>query len=457
VLQGFESYNGRLIAHSLGNFIFDLYYPETMPTLVLTLEIDDTGIIGQTMTPAWINHWIPQPATGTLARHINERLADYSRPMNAFLVPEADGIRNRIYLDRSAVDSTVTTHDSMVQLESRDGFAVSAPLPVGGDHFLSGLDPVIGDGTGWEIRWGRDILWLGGFESEGADLWDVNTEDEWLDTEILRTGARSLGLQRKSSDTDQTGTDLEKHLPCDPAKQHSALGWLRGENAAEARVMTRFYNTRYTETPLTSTDVGERLQGDSDWTRRWVDLETPGDATYFELRCGIEPPEADTGLAWYDDLAMVEWEDWLPVHASFDIPSPNNFRFVQVRRVGEADGPVTVVWRETSYGDVTTGAPEMVPTVKSARLACYPNPCNPRTTVQLDLPVAGARECFVALFDLRGRRVALLHEGPLSGVGPHGFTWDGRDDGGRELASGVYLARAVADGRTATGKVVLVR
>ena len=42
VLQGFESYDGKLIAHSLGNFIFDLYYPETMPTMVLTLEIDKT-------------------------------------------------------------------------------------------------------------------------------------------------------------------------------------------------------------------------------------------------------------------------------------------------------------------------------------------------------------------------------------------------------------------------------
>ena len=49
VLQGFESYHGKLIAHSLGNFIFDLYYPETMPTMVLTLEIEKTGITGYTL------------------------------------------------------------------------------------------------------------------------------------------------------------------------------------------------------------------------------------------------------------------------------------------------------------------------------------------------------------------------------------------------------------------------
>ncbi len=88
MLQGFESYQGKLIAHSLGNFIFDLYYPETMPTLVLTLEMDKQGITGYRFTPAWINHWIPEPATGDLGRAIVDRLADSSRPMNAIVVPD---------------------------------------------------------------------------------------------------------------------------------------------------------------------------------------------------------------------------------------------------------------------------------------------------------------------------------------------------------------------------------
>ena len=116
-----------------------------------------------------------------------------------------------------------------------------------------------------------------------------------------------------------------------------------------------------------------------------------------------------------------------------------------------------MVWQETRYADAILAGPEIVPPVGVARLSCYPNPCNPRTTVQLDLPLRGAREAEVALFDLCGRRVALLHRGPLAGAGPHAFSWDGRDDGGRGVASGVYLARAVADGRLLTGKVVLVR
>jgi hypothetical protein len=377
--------------------------------------------------------------------------------MNALVVPESGNDHCRIHLSRAEVDSSVHERQAAVPLRDRGGFSTSGPVAVGGGDFLSRVQAVLGDGTGWEVRWGRDLLWLGGFESEGADLWQVNTADEWLDEDVMLAGARSLAVRRRWDDGDQTGTDLEKHLPCDPAKQHTAVGWLRGENAPQARMMVRFYQNRWTENPLVSQDLADVVTGDLDWTRQWRDLDTPGHATYFEIRCGAEPPASGAGTAWFDELAMIEWEPWRPADDGVTVPSPNNLRFLQVRRAGEGAGEATVVWRETRYGDVTTGSPEVVPPAGVARLRCFPNPCNPRTTVQLDLPLHGARRCEVALFDLRGRRVALLHDGPLTGAGPHGFSWDGRDDQGRGVASGVYLARAVADGRPLTGKVVLVR
>lgn len=457
VLQGFEVYDGRLIAHSLGNFVFDLYYPETMPTMVLTLTIDATGITGYTFTPAWIDHWIPRPATGTLARHIVERLADYSRPMGALVIGEPDGVRGRVLLSRAAVDSTVLFRTVDLALESRDGYTVSAPCPVGAEGFFSGVKAVTGGGGGWQVRWGRDLLWLGGFEDEGANLWDVNSADEWLDDDVFLAGARSLGLRRTWSDGTQTGTDLEKHLPCNPLYEHSAVGWLCGENVPQARIMVRFYSSRMSETPLTSTDVDAPVTGDLGWTRQWRDLVTPPSGIFFELRCGAEPPATGVGRAWFDELAMIEWEPWQSADASIDVPAPGNLRFVQIRRAGDGPAQITLTWRETSYGKNVTAAPEVPSARRVAKLACYPNPCNPRTTVQLDLLPGGTRECELGLYDVRGRRVALLFRGPLAGAGPHGFTWDGCDDAGRAMASGVYLARARVDARSLVSKVVLVR
>lgn len=88
------------------------------------------------------------------------------------------------------------------------------------------------------------------------------------------------------------------------------------------------------------------------------------------------------------------------------------------------------------------------------RLAAAPNPANPRTTIELWLPQAGAVE--LSVYDVRGRQVARL----LSGVQPAGrveVAWDGRDGRGRKIASGVYLVQVRREEGVATERVALVR
>ena len=57
---------------------------------------------------------------------------------------------------------------------------------------------------------------------------------------------------------------------------------------------------------------------------------------------------------------------------------------------------------------------------------------------------------------MTGQRVAVLHRGPL-GAGFHRVHWDGRDDAGRVLASGVYLYRLVSAEGVLTRKLTLLR
>jgi flagellar hook assembly protein FlgD len=54
------------------------------------------------------------------------------------------------------------------------------------------------------------------------------------------------------------------------------------------------------------------------------------------------------------------------------------------------------------------------------------------------LPDPGVAE--VRVFDVRGREVRTLLRAELE-PGAHQVYWDGRDDGGRDVASGVYLAQ----------------
>jgi flagellar hook assembly protein FlgD len=62
----------------------------------------------------------------------------------------------------------------------------------------------------------------------------------------------------------------------------------------------------------------------------------------------------------------------------------------------------------------------------------------------------------LVLHDVSGRLVRTLVEGTRS-AGVHRVEWDGRDDGGRRLAAGVYLARLEGAGEVRTRKVVLAR
>jgi hypothetical protein len=93
--------------------------------------------------------------------------------------------------------------------------------------------------------------------------------------------------------------------------------------------------------------------------------------------------------------------------------------------------------------------------IAMVQLVAGPNPFNPRTVLscRLDRP-AGVQ---LVLHDARGRQVRRLWTGALP-AGDHQWTWDGRDEGGRECASGVYLAQLVVDdGRMAVTKLTLVR
>jgi len=66
----------------------------------------------------------------------------------------------------------------------------------------------------------------------------------------------------------------------------------------------------------------------------------------------------------------------------------------------------------------------------------YPNPFNPSTTIQYELPTAA--RVTLTIFDLVGRSVMTIAEGEKR-TGRHEFLWHGADESGRELSSGMYF------------------
>jgi len=84
----------------------------------------------------------------------------------------------------------------------------------------------------------------------------------------------------------------------------------------------------------------------------------------------------------------------------------------------------------------------------------YPNPFNPETAISYQLPEA----CHVTLkiFNLLGQQIKTLvdHDAP---AGSHTIRWDGKDENGHNLASGIYIYRLEAGPYVASKKLALVR
>jgi len=85
----------------------------------------------------------------------------------------------------------------------------------------------------------------------------------------------------------------------------------------------------------------------------------------------------------------------------------------------------------------------------------YPNPFNPGTTIGYDLPPPAGR-VRLSIYDARGRLVRTLVD-RASEPGPHEVCWDGSDDAGRRVSSGVYFCRLTWNGGSETQRMVLLR
>jgi len=82
----------------------------------------------------------------------------------------------------------------------------------------------------------------------------------------------------------------------------------------------------------------------------------------------------------------------------------------------------------------------------------YPNPFNPSTRITYALPVES--NATLTVYDITGRLVATLFEGEQE-AGVHSVFWNGRNDKGNQVASGLYLYKLEASG--GAGQVTLTR
>jgi hypothetical protein len=151
---------------------------------------------------------------------------------------------------------------------------------------------------------------------------------------------------------------------------------------------------------------------------------SPADAEAFERLNGALVP-ASTAGSYRDDTA-------LPGHAY-------QYRLGAVSKEGELSSQTISI---------------ALPPKPTTLYQNYPNPFNPTTSIAFYLPARAS--VMLAIYDVRGARVRLL-AADTRPEGRHIVQWDGKNDAGVRVGSGVYYYRLEAGKESFTKKLVVVR
>jgi hypothetical protein len=128
---------------------------------------------------------------------------------------------------------------------------------------------------------------------------------------------------------------------------------------------------------------------------------------------------------------------------------------------GGADSPAQLIADLFAWANLPIGAPIGVPEGASpARrtrlIGARPNPANPSARITYSLARRG--RVSLRIFDVSGRLVRTLVDGVVEAAAePYEVGWDGTNDAGRPVGSGVFFYQLDAPGYSSAKKLVIVR
>jgi poly-gamma-glutamate capsule biosynthesis protein CapA/YwtB (metallophosphatase superfamily) len=347
VLQGMEWYKGKLIAYSLGNFVFDQDFLSTFSSVILRTVWEGTGagrsLVEARLIPVEIAGYRPTIATDTAAKATLRRI--WERSLLRARSERVGGAVRAFAAEPSAgtvpAQLTFERHTARVTAIEQRGARTIALAP-GETKRLEEpglIDPRLEQADG--VRVGRDLFGWGRFEDELADdgvsgktHWDVGTCDEAVAFGGGASGRAALRLRRTSKNTKSLSsrpvarTPLSRHRffdrdgalarPLDPAATYSIRLQARRAGAGEASLKLDFY--RFDDTDPTEDPSSEIVSSTV------LPLSVPDDRGWHLLELPIDPatlgPESIANMVLFyirlsaagsttvldiDDMSLIEW------------------------------------------------------------------------------------------------------------------------------------------------------
>ncbi len=337
--------------------------------------------------------------------------------------------------DTNAVGSTILPRAAWTLIVSFVG-GKNATGTVWADDFLftgrggawAGQDwnTSVGVPTGW-------YYWLPPIGGNDGNLSD-GFQNTLVTTTTAHTGTHSLMFNMPAGRPSQDGFVGTKLIPfanLDQGTIHSGDSvrisvWIKGSGLLPDSAAAHPSTWAVGITPQWSAKYGNNdgysTQGNDyqfvfpsatsfDWTQYTVDLIVPTGVVSLETRLHVY--STFVGTVYFDDL--------------------------DVEKISSTTGVKSVSANTPHIFDLSNN---------------YPNPFNPSTKIEYSVPTNGLVSLFV--YNILGQRVRTLANSPMA-AGQYSVTWDGRNDAGSALSSGVYFYRLQAGSMAIVKKMLLLK
>jgi hypothetical protein len=312
--------------------------------------------------------------------------------------------------------------------DNEDGYRTPAFVPGSGDGMWAAIGAMPGDASDVSLKiHARSDDPAVAFRTPLATSTQPGRELDFvlLNFAQIAGGPYDLGIPDVSGSAGYQ-LDVETSIYLDPAVVTSHDDEL-GPNA-----LLDIY-----ELPLTGATLWARVVNLTGGTDLGVALFGPSDGAYGR---GDElvPSLATFGGPGEDETIQVE------------VPTAGHYGLVVFKNRGEDAGTLATYRLEFA---LPTSTPDLPPVRATRIVSVVPNPFNPRTTLRYELEHSGMVN--LRVFNVRGtpiRTLVAAHEE----AGTHEISWDGIDDSGHSVSSGVYLAVLESAGVRTTHKMALL-
>ncbi|MCF7840896.1 MAG: T9SS type A sorting domain-containing protein, partial [Candidatus Marinimicrobia bacterium] len=404
---------------------------ETHVTVAGSLEISDIRIMPLDATSVQISWRTNIPARGLA--FLGTEQGNY--PIEGMEYPG-------FFTEHSVVIGDLTTGTMYYGVihqsdETYDQYVISEEFsfvmePYTGTVQIQNIWDVADDQGGWVyVNWLADGWDFTG-EITQYGVWEFNANEGWV----------SVGS-----------------VPATQSEHYTYLAHTFGDSSMDGIFWSRFVITAHTMTPdeffVSPVDSGYSVDNihpgiptnllaefeTTDGVRLTWDAPLDEDFSHYEIFRDLTPDFVPTeSLAELVDITYLD-----PVA---DLTQTYYYRIIAVDLHGNRSEATPAV-AATFTGINTRGIPDHY-----ALEAAFPNPFNPATNIRFALPETGLAR--LVIYDARGQVVKTLLDREFS-AGVHQIRWNGRNDAGVLVSTGIYFYRLEVNGFSQTRKMILMK